>query len=276
VTHDDAPQSVRVLEQRIRAAEGAEGPALRRRVAMALVVVGQMLPEGAVKGGSAMALRYGLSTRFTRDLDAARVQPLEKFRSDFEDALAIGWAGFDGRLVAKTPPRPSGVPSGYVMQPFEVKLAYRGRSWCTVTFELGHNEIGDADDPVLELAPDLAGLFTDLGLARPDPVAVLRIDHQIAQKLHAVTTAGGERARDLVDLQLLGRTATEDLPQIARTCERLFAYRRLQTWPPVVIEGADWDTLYAAAAEDLDVLPGVTEAVTWTNDLVQRIVSAGR
>lgn len=43
--------------------------ALRRRVAMALVVVGQMLPEGAIKGGSAMAVRYGRGTRFTRDLD---------------------------------------------------------------------------------------------------------------------------------------------------------------------------------------------------------------
>ena len=61
--------------------------ALRRRVGMALVVVGQMLPEGAIKGGSAMALRYGRGTRFTQDLDAARVQPLAKFRSDFEDII---------------------------------------------------------------------------------------------------------------------------------------------------------------------------------------------
>ncbi len=48
---------VRSLEQHIRNLEGDEGLAQRRRVSMALVVVGQMLPEGAVKGGSAMALR---------------------------------------------------------------------------------------------------------------------------------------------------------------------------------------------------------------------------
>lgn len=59
MSYVDAPTSVRSLEQRIRHLEGSEGLALRRRVGMALVVVGQMLPEGVIKGGSAMALRYG-------------------------------------------------------------------------------------------------------------------------------------------------------------------------------------------------------------------------
>lgn len=57
-----APTSVRSLEQRIRNLEGDEGLTQRRRVSMGLVVVGQMLPAGAIKGGSAMALRYGRGT----------------------------------------------------------------------------------------------------------------------------------------------------------------------------------------------------------------------
>lgn len=52
-----APTSVRSLEQRIRNLEGDEGLTQRRRVSMGLVFVGQMLPAGAIKGGSAMALR---------------------------------------------------------------------------------------------------------------------------------------------------------------------------------------------------------------------------
>ncbi|GAA1155035.1 hypothetical protein [Ornithinicoccus hortensis] len=83
MSYSGTPTSVRSLEQRIRHLEGSEGLALRRRVGMALVVVSQMLPEGAIKGGSAMALRYGRATRFTQDLDAARVRPLARFRSDF-------------------------------------------------------------------------------------------------------------------------------------------------------------------------------------------------
>lgn len=275
MSYPGAPTSVRSLEQRIRNLEGDDGPALRRRVGMALVVVGQMLPEGAIRGGSAMALRYGRGTRFTQDLDAARVQPLARFRSDFEDSLAAGWAGFTGRLVEKTAPRPPAVPTGYVMQPFEVKLDYRGRPWCTVKFELGHNEIGDADDPDYQIASDLAGLFTEIGLEVPKPVPVVRSDHQVAQKLHAVSSEASERARDLIDLQLLDKGELLDLRQIRATCTRLFDYRRQKAWPPAIVAGDQWDTLYAEAGEELDVLPTVEEAVRWVNDFVRHIDTAG-
>lgn len=142
-----------------------------------------------------MALRYGGGTRFTQGLDATRVQPLARFRSDFEELLSAGWPGFTGRLIERPAPRPPAVPTPYVMQPFEVKLDYMGRPWCTVRFELRHNEIGDADEPDYHLAFDLADLFTDVGLEAPKPVPVMRADHQVAQKLHAVSSKMNERAR---------------------------------------------------------------------------------
>lgn len=275
MSYSDTPTNVRSLEQRIRNLEASDGLTLRRRVGMALVVVGQMLPEGAIKGGSAMALRYGRGTRFTQDLDAARVQPLAKFRSDFEDSLAAGWAGFTGRLIEKAVPRPSGVPTAYVMQPFDVKLDYRGRPWCTVKFELGHNEIGDADEPEYQLADGLVQLFTEVGLEAPKPVRVMRADHQVAQKLHAVSEPASERARDLVDLQLLDKGEELDLAQVEATCVRLFEYRRQQAWPPTIVSGDGWATLYEAAVEDIDVLPDVDDAVAWANEFVQRIARSG-
>ena len=274
VSYTDVPKNVRSLEQRIRNLEGSDGLVFRRRVAMALVVVGQMLPGGAIKGGSAMALRYGRGTRFTQDLDAARVQSLARFRSDFEESLAAGWAGFTGRLVEKAAPRPPAVPTAYVMQPFEVKLDYRGRPWCTVKFELGHNEIGDAEEPEYQLAADLAELFTEVGLQAPKPVPVMRADHQVAQKLHAASGAGSERARDLIDLQLLDKGEDLDLTQVRATCVRLFEYRRQQTWPPTVAAGQGWDTLYKAAVEDIEALPDVGAAVTWVNAFIKRIEAA--
>lgn len=76
MSYAGVPNSVRSLEQRICNLEGVDELAVRRRIAM--------------------ALRYGRATRFTQDLDAARVQPLARFRSDFEDSLAAGWAGFTG------------------------------------------------------------------------------------------------------------------------------------------------------------------------------------
>ena len=186
--------------------------------------------------------------------------------------VGVGWAGFTGRLIEKAAPRPRGVPTAYVMQPFDVKLDYRGRPWCTVKFELGHNEIGDVDEPEYQLADGLALLFTEVGLELPKPVPVMRVDHQIAQKLHAVSETGSERVRDLIDLQLLDKGEDLDFARVNATCVRLFEYRRQQAWPPTIELGAGWATLYEAAVEDVDVLPDAEAAVPWVNDLVRRIV----
>lgn len=274
MTYDSVPPNLRSLRQRVANIEGDEGLVNRRTVAMALVVVGQMLPAGAIKGGSAMALRYGRATRFTTDLDAARSSTLADFIGDFEERLRNGWAGFTGRLVERTPPKPAGVPATYVMQPFDVKLDYRGKPWRTVTFELGHNEIGDADEPEIALAGDLADLFESVGLPRPEPVPVMRSDHQIAQKLHAATAAGSERAHDLIDLQLLEREEDLDLDLVRETCARLFAYRGGHEWPPVVVVNAGWDTLYETAAAGVKVLPDAEAAAVWANGFIRRIDAA--
>lgn len=271
MSYDTPPRNLAALNQRLKNLEVDETLTLRRRTTMALVVIGQMLPEGAVKGGSAMALRYGSSTRFTRDLDAARAGMLATFRVDFEERLRSGWGGFTGRLVERKAPKPEGIPTQYVMKPFDVKLDYEGRPWCTVPFELGHNEVGDADDPEFALAPSISEMFISVGLPSPDPVPLMPANHQIAQKIHASTVAGSDRARDVVDLQLLGTREQLDLAIIRATCVRLFDYRRAHAWPPTVLEGADWPTLYAEAAEGLDVAPDVTSAVEWLNTFIARI-----
>jgi hypothetical protein len=143
-----------------------------------------------------------------------------------------------------------------------------------VKLELGHNEIGDADDPVYLLADDIVQLFADVGLSRPEPIAVMPADHQIAQKLHACTAPGNERAHDLVDLQLLEPSDDVDLSRVRATAVRLFGYRRAQTWPPIVVAGPNWSDIYDEAATGLDVLPGVDAAVAWANDLIVRIHDA--
>ena len=63
---------------------------------------------------------------------------------------------------------------------------------------------------------------SEVGLVAPRPVPVMCIDHQVAQKLHAVSESGSERARDLVDLQLLDRGEGLNLVKVRATCVRLF------------------------------------------------------
>lgn len=58
------PNSRRNLDEAIKRAYGADY--LKARTAMANAIVGQMLPEGVVKGGSALKLRFGdAATRCT-------------------------------------------------------------------------------------------------------------------------------------------------------------------------------------------------------------------
>ena len=270
------PNTCANLIKAINRIAGRERDSLRVSRALANVIVAQMIPDGVVKGGSSLMFRYGGDkSRYTRDMDTARIMPIETYLDNLEAALHVGWNGFTGRLVRAKPPRPAGVPQGYVMVPCDIKLAYNGRSWMSVRIEIGHNEIGDADESELELPNDMVELLEELGFPKPNPIPVMTLPYQIAQKLHAVTTTGANRPHDLVDLQLICEQSRVDIERTKAVCIRLFDYRHLQTWPPKVVKGEGWDTLYADAARDLEVLQTCDEAVTWANGLILKIAAGG-
>lgn len=269
------PVNLTALSQRIRNLAGAGQAEFRLRRAVANVVVGQMLPAGAVKGGAAIKIRLGdAGSRFTADLDVARSGNLAVFVEELQQGLRAGWAGFTGRVVEVTPAAPVGIPPAYVMRPYQVKLDYRGRSWLTVPLEVGHDEIGDTESPDLAIAEDLLETFAQLSLPEPGPIAVLPIDHQIAQKLHACSAPDSQRAHDLVDLQLLATGL--DRRAVGLVVRRLFRSRGAHPWPPVVMAHADWPALYVEAAEGLDVIGDVDGAVRWVNELIAEIDADSR
>lgn len=268
-----APNSRRNLDEAIKRAHSGEY--LQARTAMANAIVGQLLPEGVVKGVSALKLRFGnAGTRFTTDLDAARVHDIEVFVANMESRLSEGWCGFTGYVVPRKPAHPRDVPEQYVMQPFDVKLSYNGKSWLTVPLEVGHNEIGDADEVEYGLAEDVAALFEAVGLPAPGPSPLMPLHHQVAQKLHGVSEPGSARAHDLVDLQIIVTRGKVDYALTRQTCERLFAYRRMQPWPPKIVKGEEWERLYEAQLRPEPVLQDVDEAIKWANELVGRIASS--
>ena len=269
------PNNRRNLDVAIHRATSSEEEFVRFRTTMANAIVGQMLPGGVVKGGAALKLRYGnAETRFTTDLDMAGGEDIGAFVEELDARLAQGWEGFTGRVVPREPAHPVGIPAGYVMQPFDIKMAYLGRSWCTVPLEVGHNEIGDADEPDWCISPDITAMFAQLGFPEPGPVPLMPLHHQIAQKLHGLSEPGSERAHDLVDLQLIMRDESVDLNKVRETCERLFAYRQAHAWPCEVIAGAEWPGIYADAADGLDVIQDVPGAVAWANRLVEKIAAS--
>lgn len=269
------PRNRESLSARIRnLATERKTTEFRLRGTIGNIVIGQMLPSGAVKGGTAMAVRHGQSrTRFSPDVDVTRAGEVgvDAYVAAFRANLERGWHGFAGVIVTLEPATPAGVPSAYVMSPFKVKLTYQGKAWFTVLFELGHDEINSLASAPRVLAPDIARLFHALGLPVPAPVAVLPVDHQIAQKLHACSAPGSDRAHDLVDLQLLARGTELDMALTASTTRRLFAARKGHAWPPVLTISEGWAFRYEEAADGIDVLPTVAEAVAWVNGFVSSL-----
>ncbi len=268
------PNSKRNLDMAIRRLGSSNEDYVANRTLIANAIVGSLMPGGAVKGGSAMKLRYGdASTRASNDLDAARRTGMDEFKEEFEEALTLGWQGFTGRLVPGRQAKPRGVPAAYVMQPFDVRLSYLGTPWCTVQLELGHNEIGDADEPDMVAPADANRLLASMGFPELGPIATMGLAHQVAQKLHGASSAGSSRAHDLIDLQIIASASDLDLPSVRATCARLFAYRQQQGWPPTITKQEDWDELYEAQRVP-GVLPTVDEAVAWANALVRSIDEA--
>lgn len=275
----EAPPNVRSLDKRIQNLADARGRPVRRiQRAIANTVVGQMLPPGVVKGGTAMKVRVGEgASRFTPDLDASRIRTLslDEYLAQLDDRLLQGWGGFAGTLVELPAPQPDGVPEEYIMQPFDIRLEYQSRRWLTVRFELGRDEVGSTDEVETVLAQDILELFSILGLPDPQPLPVLALEHQVVQKLHACTavnpkTGRNERAHDLVDLQILYQEETIDMAAVEEIGRRLFAARRSHAWPPTVVAYDGWDTLYIEAADGLDVFADVTAAVQWANEFIAR------
>lgn len=99
------PNSMRHLDDAIRRlCGGAPQDFVRARTVMANAIVASMLPDGVVKGGSALKMRFGEeNTRFTTDLDTATATDPAAYAAQLDSRLRTGWEGFSGRVVKKGP-----------------------------------------------------------------------------------------------------------------------------------------------------------------------------
>ncbi len=279
-----APASAAALRRLI------DDAAVRRSVApgrlhytVASTVVLQMVPFGVAKGGGAIRQRVNENdARLTKDLDYSLAEgiDIDTFVDTFNERLAAGWNGFTGVLKTLKKATPEGVPSEYVMDPFEVRLAYLGKPYRTVLFELGHPEAGSTDEPVRRLGSDIAEIFTEVGLPAPEPVHVMSAEHQIVQKLHACTGPDApSRAHDLVDIQVLAAVEDLDYTAISVIGQRLFSYRKRHEWPPTLVAHDGWDGLYQRAREDIvndTVMNSVNDAIDVVNRIIANAITASR
>lgn len=268
------PHNEHELELALTRLAGSNLAAVEYRDMMAGVVLGQMLPPGTVvKGGTSLRLRFGPgSSRVTMDFDTARSGELDDYIKSLRGKLAEGWADFTGEVLIRKQGSPRGVPFEYVMQPLDVKLAYRRQPWCTIRLEVSHNELGDADTlETRELPETIKMIFSALNFPQPMPLPLMSLSHQIAQKLHGVSQPGSSRVRDLIDLQLITKFETVNSAETADVCRKLFKYRNLHQWPTKVVKGDGWDSVYIAQRGTLQVAPTCDEAIEIVNALIMTL-----
>ena len=269
----NAPNSKVNLDKGILRFAGDVTRANELRNLMANTIVAQMIGEGVIKGGTGLKFRYGdKMTRVTLDLDAAWRTDLDGFLKGLKSRLAEGWCGFSGEVIVRKQASPRGIPFEYIMQPCDVKLRYLGKAWYTVQLEIGHNEIGDADECEMVDVPEIMSeMFAFLALAKPSPIPAMRLEYQVAQKLHGASAPASKRAHDLIDLQLIMAEGAVDMGKTADLCRKLFRYRKVHEWPPTIVKGETWDAVYNYQKGSLPVLSTVDAAITWANELINKI-----
>ena len=296
------PLNVTQLNARLAQAAAALGiPVARARVMVCTLIVSQMLPDAvAVKGGMGVKLRFGeRGTRATSDLDVFTHVRGEEFEQVFRARLAEGWGTVPASKseLRRNPDAPERVAftatvravklhdpglarSEYVMHPYRVSIAFLGVAWGALDVEVSDPEIEANAHTRKAIDGELVQVGAYFGFGDLQPVELVDLEYQIAQKLHAVTDPAYLRAHDLVDLQLLW-SAGPDLPSLHSLCVRTFAWRRQQAWPPLPLRPMEgWELAYADARAETEIggttpiLPGVAAARHWLEGIIGLIASS--
>lgn len=272
------PKTVNRLQQLITEWERESGQPVRRlnlRVA-SMMLAGALRRavdgDGAVvfvtRGGVAMELRAGEKARVTGDVDLVLRGDPESLLAHLDASLADGYEAFS---FERNEPQPLELRPH--VRRIRVKVAFRTKPFMTLVVEVAPVEAGGEE--IEEIAShDLSAI----GLDGPDIIPVLAVRWQIAQKLHAVTEPplrpGGENPRywDLIDLQLLQALAGENLVPVKEACQRIFAARGQQSWPPHITTYPHWSDRYTTMASSLDMpITDLDEAVEAIHALIHAI-----
>lgn len=223
----------------------------------------------ATKGGVAMELWMSGRARATRDIDIVLRGDPDQLPHHLDTAIREPYEGFTFRRgeIDELPFRSN-------VKKVKVQVSFARRILCSLRLEIAPLDTGHEEFvaiPATNLDP--------VGLDGPELVLVLAPHWQIAQKLHAVTEQPDDgrenpRFRDLIDLQLLG-ALDPDLAAVRDACERVFAARGRQTWPPTLVVQPSWVTGYAALAAELDLdVTDVEQAANAVRGCIDRIASA--
>lgn len=226
-----------------------------------------------LKGGLAMDYRFGSRVRTTRDMDLARSGGEEAATEDLIAAQAVELGDYFTFEIDRTGQLDE--MAGARATRYHVRCLLGGRLFEDVVIDVGF-DLPPGWDPDLVEGPDLLG-FADI-----DPVAVptLPLELQIAEKAHAYTRSYGEsgapstRVKDLIDLVLIGTSATLDAAKLARALKDTFELRGRHDMPTSLPEPpAQWAAPYAALAREVGLPPDLGGAFRMASAMLDPVLN---
>ena len=205
-----------------------------------------------LKGGLALDLRFRDRSRTTKDMDlvrhddeeAAVADLIEAARSDLGDYFAFS---LEGRTRVR-----EGDGGGVRCR---VRAELASRLFENVVVDMGFSDpLGW--DPHLIRGSDLLA-FAGI---EPVEVPVIPLEQQVAEKVHAYTRSyrgqPSSRARDLVDLVLIGRFAALDGNRLRAALRGTFEGRRQHALPgSLPLPPASWSAAYRKLATEVGLAP---------------------
>jgi predicted nucleotidyltransferase component of viral defense system len=235
------------------AAEGLAVQRLQQRVAFERLLA-RLAPVGdwVLKGGFALELRYGWTSRPTKDLDLRTSTVLEVSLERLRASLAT--SEIDDHFSFELGPtvvEMQGAPGGTVTVPVTARVA--GAVFVQFRVDLSSSDVivGDADELVG------SNLLLFAGIA-PIRFPVYPLAQQLAEKLHAYTlprTAENTRVKDLVDLVSIAKSDSIAGDQLLASVRATFAARATHD-PPAALPAPP--TSWGVAFRELSSAIGIT------------------
>lgn len=151
-----------------------------------------------------------------------------------------------------------------------------GRLFDEVIVELG------ATEPLIEEPEIVRGNsfleFADIPILE---VPTLPLEQHIAEKVHAYTRTYGDglpspRAKDLIDLVLLGADASPNAERLGDALEAVFGRRGLQTLPNALpVPPTEWSAPYRKLASEVGLEPDLSEGHRQAGLMINPVLSGG-
>lgn len=269
------------LDQRLRneaAASGVSLMRLRKRVAFERLLA-RLAAAGpgrwVLTGAFALDLRLGLRSRPTKDVDIARPDDPEAATADLAAASVVDLGDYFSFDVRRAP---AGFgPGGFRALRYSVASELAGRPFELLAIDVALGETAPIEPDRLR-APDVLAFA---GIEPPE-VPVVALEVHVAEKVHAYTATYGAqgvestRAKDLVDLVLIGDLVTLDGRRLSEALKATFDLRARQPLPAALPPPPpSWAVPYARLAREVGLPVGLAAAHTEAAALVDPVLGGG-